>query len=166
MYKVYCLILIFLFIFLTSISAEDYFIVKSNNIKIYSSNSIKSKVIKLINKNERVLKLSEKNNFFQIKTEGKIIGWIYSSYLTKEILKQNKDSKNVFDALTTDDYTSRNTSTSANVRGLSEISKTYAASKHITDKAIETVKDMENYKISDNELDKFSAEGKLAEYAE
>jgi hypothetical protein len=54
----------------------------------------------------------------------------------------------------------------SSIRGLSPISEDYAKRKGITRADISAVKHMENLKVSEKELDKFLAEGKLREYGE
>jgi len=161
------LIFFALFIFATAIVyAEEVFFIKNPGVKIYSAPSVKMKTVATLSKNQKVLKITESSKFYYIKTDNNITGWVYSFYLTKSSPAQADKSKSVIDALTTDNYASRTGSTTVNARGLTEMSQTYAKTRSISNITIQEAKDLENYKIADEELETFIMSGKLGEYSE
>lgn len=148
------------------IYANDLFFVKNQNVKIYSGPSANNKTIGLLQKNQQVVKLSENGKFFSVKNDKNITGWVYSFYLTKTQAAQTDKSKSAIDALTKDNYASRNGSTTINARGLTEMSEAYAKNRFISKQSVQQAKELENYKISDADLENFLKAGKLGEYAE
>jgi len=146
------------------INAETYY-AKTDNVKVFAAANAQSNVIKSLKKNESVDSLSKSGKFVNVRTADKKIGWVFEFNLT--LSQPNKTKSNTFlDSLTTDNYASRESSTAANVRGLSEMSKQYAQQKKISKKSVDTVTKMEQFKITAEELDKFLKAGKLGEYAE
>jgi len=139
---------------------------KTDNVKVFASNNAGSKVIKILKKNDSVNAGKKIGRFVYAETFDKKFGWIFEFSLTATAPAKKKTSDKFLDDLTTDNYASRDSSTKANVRGLTEISKQYAATNKISKKTVETAEKMEKHKITDSELDSFLKQGKLGEYIE
>ncbi|MBP7653282.1 SH3 domain-containing protein [Candidatus Dependentiae bacterium] len=138
---------------------------KTDNVKVFSVNNANSPIVKILKKNDSVNFTGMKNGkFFYVETSDKKKGWIFEFNLTNLNPLQKSKSGKLLDGFTTDNYASRDSSTKANVRGLTEISKEYAKTNKISQKNINIIEKMEKFKVSDAELDKFLKTGKLGEY--
>ena len=58
----------------------------------------------------------------------------------------------------------RESASGSSIRGLSPNSEQHARKKGATPESIQAVKDMEDFKVRSEELDRFLEEGKLGEY--
>ena len=164
-YKIICITSVFLFIAVIPLMAVEMF-AKTDNVKVFSSSSAGSKVLKILKKNDSVNAGQKKGRFVYVETFDKKFGWVFEFSLKSTAPAKKKSSDKFLDSLTTDNYASRDSSTKANVRGLTEISKQYAANNKITEKTVETAEKMEKYKIPVLELDLFLKQGRLGEYVE
>lgn len=139
---------------------------KTDNVKLFKESNANSNVIKNLKKNAPLTILDKKGKFVYVDDGANSKGWVFEFNLTSKNPQSQQSSSKLLDGLANDDYTSRESSTKANIRGLTEMSKEYAENKNISKKAINTVIKMEKYKISEKDLDKFMKEGKLGEYTE
>jgi len=139
--------------------------VKTNNTKLYSSAAPNSKIVDNLKKNDKVFILKKQNKFYNVKTQNNITGWIYEHSVTAQSPTTKKQDNKLLDSLSSDNYASRDSATSANIRGLSENSKQYAKKRSINPKVLKEIEQLETLNISDAEIEAFLQAGELGEFA-
>jgi uncharacterized protein YgiM (DUF1202 family) len=147
-------------------SAETWYVKKSAT-KLQAEASARSEVLGKLQKGTPVKVKKKSGKFFQVSAAGKT-GWIFRFKLTKKApAGSGQGDGDVLSALGGDQkMAARESASGSSIRGLSPISEQHARKKGATDASIQAVKNMENFKVRPEELDRFLEEGKLGEYSQ
>lgn len=160
--------LIFLFsgIGFSSQAAAETWYVKKSSTKLQAEAKARSKVIAKLNKGTPVDVLGKSGKFYQVSTGGKE-GWVFKFKLSKKAPAGSNGGSDVLGALGgQQQIAARESAYGSSIRGLSPVSEKHAIEKGVLPASIESVKEMERYKIEDEALDRFLEEGRLGAYAE
>ena len=159
---------IFLFVgfgFISQVAAETLYVKKSKT-KLQAKAKARSKVLGKLNKGTPVDVLGKSGKFYKVST-GNETGWIFRFKLTRKAPLRISDDSDVLGALGgQQQIAARESAYGASIRGLSPVSEKHAIKKGVSPASIESVKEMERYKIDDEVLDKFLEEGRLGTYAD
>lgn len=163
---IYSLVFLFVGFGLASQVAAETWYVKKNSTKLQSEAKARSKVLAKLNKGTPVDVLGKSGKFFQVSAGGEK-GWIFRFKLTKKAPAGGGGDGDVLGALGgQQQIAARESAYGSSIRGLSPISEEHAIKKGASPASIESVKEMERYKIDDEALDKFLEEGRLGAYAD
>lgn len=144
-------LLLTLFLAAPFAQAEEYLYILSARAKLLSDPSFGSKTIENMTKGEKVIELEKTNNWFKVQYEGKT-GWLSRLSVSPHPPVKRKRRLASVDTKLQDNSRRRasNVSTTAAVRGLSELDRSRLNSKDVMNfAALET---MENVEISDTEV--------------
>ena len=145
--------------------AETWYVKKSAT-KLQAEASARSEVLSKLQKGTPVKVKKKSGKFFQVSSNGKT-GWIFRFKLTKKAPAGGQGDGDVLSALGGDqEMSARESASGSSIRGLSPIAEQHARKKGATDASIQAVKNMENFKVRPEELDRFLEEGKLGEYSQ
>lgn len=151
---------------LPSLATAETWYVKKSRTKLQAEASARSKVVGKLNKGTPVNIKKKSGKFFQVSTGGKT-GWIFRFKLTKKAPASNQGDGDALSALGGNQrMAARESASGSSIRGLSPVSEEHARKKGATSESIQAVKDMEDYKVRPEELDRFLEEGKLGEYSQ
>ncbi len=141
--------------------------VKKNKTKITEESSPKSNVVAVLDRGVTLEIIDKKGKFYFVKLPDGNKGWVFKFKVGKvKPLKENKGG-DLFAALAGErSLEADEASTGASIRGLSKISENYAKDKRIKPAHIQAVKNMENFKVTQENLDNFMKSEKLGEYSE
>ena len=147
-------------------SAETWYVKKSAT-KLQAKASARSEVLGKLGKGTPVKVKKKSGKFFQVSAGGKT-GWVFRFKLTKKApAGGGQGDGDVLSALGGDQkMAARESASGSSIRGLSPISEQHARKKGATEESIQAVKNMENFKVRPEELDRFLEEGKLGEYSQ
>lgn len=146
-------------------SAETWYVKKSAT-KLQAEASARSEVLGKLKKGTPVKVKKKSGKFFQVSSSGKT-GWIFRFKLTKKAPAGGQGDGDVLSALGGDQkMAARESASGSSIRGLSPIAEQHARKKGATEASIQAVKNMENFKVRPEELDRFLEEGKLGEYSQ
>ena len=159
---------IFLFVgfgFISQVAAETWYVKKSKT-KLQAEAKARSKVLGKLNKGTPVDILGKSGKFYKV-SAGSETGWIFRFKLTKKAPSTSSGDSDVLGALGgQQQIAARESAYGSSIRGLSPVSEKHAIKKGASPTSIESVKEMERYKIDDEALDKFLEEGRLGAYAD
>jgi len=151
--------------FSSQVSAETWYVKKSAT-KLQAEAEARSKVLRKLNKGTPVDVLEKSGKFYKVSVGGEA-GWIFRFKLTKKPPAGGGGDGDVLGALGgQQQIAARESAYGSSIRGLSPISEEHAIKKGASPASIESVKDMERYKIDDEALDKFLEQGRLGAYAD
>lgn len=146
-------------------TAETWYVKKSST-KLQAEASARSKVLGKLQKGTPVKVEKKSRKFFQVSTGGKT-GWIFRFKLSKKAPAQKQGDGDMLGALGGNQkMAARESASGSSIRGLSPVSEEHARKKGATPESIQAVKDMENFKVRSEELDRFLQTGKLGEYSQ
>ena len=146
-------------------TAETWYVKKSST-KLQAEASARSKVLVRLKQGTPVKVKKKSRKFFQVSTGGKI-GWIFRFKLSKKAPAQKQGEGDVLGTLGGNQrIAARESASGSSIRGLSPISEQHARKKGATSESIQAVKDMEDYKVRPEALDRFLEEGKRGEYSQ
>lgn len=147
-------------------SAETLY-VKSSRTKVTAKDSARSKKVMTLSKGTAVKVLKKTKRFYKISAKGKR-GWVYKFKLTsKKPAGASSSGGDGLDALLGgQQMAAAESSSGSSIRGLSPTSERYAKQRGVTADNIQAVKDMEEFTISESELETFLEQGKLREFAQ
>ena len=152
------------FSFTSQVEAETWYVKKSAT-KLQTEAKARSKVLGKLNKGTPVNVLGKSGKFYQVSAGGET-GWIFRFKLTKDSPSGN-GRDDVLGALGgQQQIAARESAYGSSIRGLSPVSEEHAIKKGASPASIESVKEMERYKVDDEALDKFLEEGRLGAYAD
>ena len=165
-------LLIYSFIFLfagfgftSQVAAETWYVKKSAT-KLQAAAKARSKVLAKLNKGTPVDVLGKSGKFYKVSAGGET-GWIFRFKLTKKEHSGSSGHSDVLGALGgQQQIAARESAYGSSIRGLSPVSEKHAIKKGVSPASIDSVKEMELYKIDDEALDKFLEEGRLGAYAD
>ena len=141
-------------------TAETWYVKKSST-KLQAAASARSKVLSRLKQGTRVEVKKKSGKFFQVSTVGKT-GWIFRFKLSKKAPAERQGEGDVLGALGGNQrMAARESASGSSIRGLSPISEQHARKKGATPESIQAVKDMEDFKVRSEELNRFLEEGKL-----
>ena len=138
--------------------------VKKSGTKLRSADSAKSKVLGKLGKGSAVDVTGKSGKFLKVSTPGGKSGWIFKFKLTTKEPAGGGGGGDLLGALGGQQIAARESSSGSSIRGLSPMSEKHAKSKGISQSNIDDVKKMEQFKVSDQELQNFLSQGKLGEY--
>jgi uncharacterized protein YgiM (DUF1202 family) len=148
---------------ISSVSAETLYVKKSGT-KLQAEGSAKSKVVKVLGKGTAVDVKEKAGKFYKVSADGSE-GFVFKFKLTSK--KPAKAGGGLLDVLGGDPkLAAKESSSASSIRGLSPMSEDHAKKKGISEKDIAAVKQMENFKVSAQEIDQFLAQRKLGEFSE
>jgi len=146
-------------------TAETWYVKKSST-KLQGEASARSKVITKLQKGTAVEVEKKAGKFFRVSAGGKT-GWIFRFKLSKKAPSGGQGGGDVLGALGGNQrMAARESASGSSIRGLSPVSEQHARKKGATSESIQAVKDMENFKIRPEELDRFLEKGRLGEYSQ
>ena len=146
-------------------TAETWYVKKSST-KLQAEASARSKILSRLKQGTRVEVKKKSGKFFQVSTVGKT-GWIFRFKLSKKAPAERQGERDVLGALGGNQrMAARESASGSSIRGLSPISEQHARKKGATSESIQAVKDMEDFKVRPEELDRFFEKGKLGEYSQ
>ena len=146
-------------------TAETWYVKKSST-KLQAEASARSKVLVRLKQGTPVKVKKKSRKFFQVSAGGKT-GWIFRFKLSKKAPAQKQGEGDVLGTLGGNQrIAARESASGSSIRGLSPISEQHARKKGATSESIQAVKDMEDYKVRPEELDRFLEKGKLGEYSQ
>ena len=152
------------FSFTSQVEAETWYVKKSAT-KLQTEAKARSKVLGKLNKGTPVNVLGKSGKFYQVSAGGET-GWIFRFKLTK-VSPSGNGRDDVLGALGgQQQIAARESAYGSSIRGLSPVSEEHAIKKGASPASIESVKEMERYKVDDEALDKFLEEGRLGAYAD
>lgn len=150
-----------------SLFAETMY-VKSSDTKVMKAESAQADVIQVLDEGTAVEVTQKSSKFFKVALPGGKEGWVFKFKLSSDApaggggggdgMLESIGGKQKIAA--------RESGSGSSIRGLSPVSEKHAQSKGISAKNIQSVKQMESFKVSREDLDKFLREGKLGEYAQ
>jgi hypothetical protein len=159
--------LVWLFVVIGSgvVRAETTLWIKTANTVIKSSNSASSPKVATLKKGTPVVVLSEKGKWQKVRLPDGKTGWVFRFKLTDEKPEGDWD---LFESMGDlfEKPTVEEASTSASIRGLSKISENHALRQKTKPEHIQSVKEMEKFPLSQQEINRFLKEGKLGEYGQ
>jgi len=144
--------------------AETWY-VKSSRTKMTAKASARSKKVATLSAGTAVKILKKEKRFYKISAKGKR-GWVFKFKLTKKKPRNAKKDDGLGSLFGNQRMAASESSSGSSIRGLSPISEKQAKSRGVTQDNIDSIKQMEEFSISEEELDQFLAEGRLREYAE
>ncbi len=151
---------------LSSQAAAETWYVKKSSTKLQAEAKARSKVLGKLNKGTPVDILEKSGKFFKVSAGGET-GWIFRFKLTKKAPSGSGGDGDVLGALGgQQQIAARESAYGSSIRGLSPVSEEHAIKKGVSPASIESVKEMERYKVDDDALDKFLEEGRLGAYAD
>lgn len=128
--------------------------------------SARSKVVKILSKGTPVKVLKKASKFFKVSAKGKT-GWVFKFRLTAKAPAGSAQGGGFLDVLGGEQrMAAKESASGSSIRGLSPMAEKHARKKGVPKENIEGVKQMENFKINDQELDRFLEEGALGEYGQ
>ena len=140
--------------------------VKSSDTKVMKEESAQSDVVQVLDEGAAVEVTQKSGKFYKVALAGGKEGWIFKFKLGSDAPASGGDG-NALDALGgKQKIAARESGSGSSIRGLSPVSEKHAQSKGISPKNIQSVKQMESFKVSREDLDKFLREGKLGEFAQ
>ncbi len=146
-------------------TAETWYVKKSAT-KLQAEASARSKVLGTLKQGTPVEVKSKSGKFFEVTTAGSK-GWVFRFKLSKKAPENSQDDGDVLGALGGNQrMAARESASGSSIRGLSPVSEQHARKKGATSESIQAVKDMEDFKIRPEELDRFLEKGKLGEYSQ
>lgn len=155
-----------IFLLLPGLAIAETWYVKKSRTKLQAEASARSKVLGKLSKGTPVNIKKKSGKFFKVSTGGKT-GWVFRFKLTKKAPASSQGDGDVLGALGGDQrMAARESASGSSIRGLSPVSEQHARKKGATSESIQAVKDMEDYKVRAEELDRFLEEGKLGEYSQ
>jgi uncharacterized protein YgiM (DUF1202 family) len=144
-------------------TAETWYVKKSST-KLQAEASARSKVISKLQKGTAVEVEKKAGKFFRVSAGGES-GWIFRFKLSKKAPSTGQGGGDALSALGGNQrMAARESASGSSIRGLSPVSEQHARKKGASSESIQAVKDMENFKIRPEELDRFLEKGKLGEY--
>lgn len=162
---IFSLVWLFLLVGTRVVRAEITRWVKTPNAIVRSSKSASSPGIAELKKGTALLVLSEEGKWQEVRLPDGKTGWVFRFKLTD---KKPEDDWDLFESM--DDFFEKPTveeaSTSASIRGLSKISENHALRQKTKFEHIQSVKEMEKFPVSQQEINRFLEEGKLGEYGQ
>ncbi len=145
--------------------AETLYVKKSGT-KLQAADSPKSDVLATLNAGTPVNVLQRGKRFFQVSAAGKK-GWIFKFKLTAKAPQASGGDGDLLGALGgRQKIAARESSSGSSIRGLSPMAEERAKNKGTPEANIRAVKQMENFKVSAEELDRFLEQGSLGAYAQ
>lgn len=161
----FCLVLLFVSAGTAVVRAETTLWIKTPNTVVRSSKSALSPEVTKLKRGTPVVVVGEEGKWKKVRLPDGKTGWVFRFKLTEE---KPEDDWGLFGAM--DDLFEKPTveeaSTSASIRGLSKISENHALRQKTKPEHIQSVKEMEKFPISQQEIDRFLKEGKLGEYGQ
>jgi uncharacterized protein YgiM (DUF1202 family) len=147
------------------VRAETTLWVKTPNTVIRLSKSASSPEIAKLKRGTPVVVVSEEGKWKEVRLPDGKIGWVFRFKLTEE---KPEDDWGLFESMNDlfEKPTVEEASTSASIRGLSKISENHARRQKTKSEHIQSVKEMEQFPISQQEISRFLREGKLGEYGQ
>ncbi len=147
------------------VDAETWYVKKSST-KLQAEAKARSKVLAKLNKGTPVDVTGKEGKFYKVSAGGKT-GWIFRFKLTKTAPSVSSGDGDVLGALGgQQQIAARESAYGSSIRGLSPVSEKHAIEKGASPASIEAVKEMERYKVNDEELEQFLEEGRLGAYSE
>jgi hypothetical protein len=150
-----------------SLFAETMY-VKSSETKAMKEESAQSDVVQVLDEGTAVEVVQKSSKFFKVALPGGKTGWIFKFKLGSDAPAGGSGGGDgMLDSLGgKQKIAARESGSGSSIRGLGPVSEKHAQSKGISAKNIQSVKQMENFKISREDLEKFLREGKLGEFAQ
>lgn len=147
--------------------AETLYVKKSGT-KLQAADSAKSDVLAKLDQGTPVTVIKKLKRFYQVSEPGGKKGWVFKFKLTSKAPKASGGGTgDLLGALGgKQKIAARESSSGSSIRGLTPVSENYAKKKGISAVDIQSVRQMETYRISAEEMDKFLKEGRLGEYGQ
>lgn len=148
----------------SNVFAETLYVKKAGT-KLQAEGSAKSKVVKVLGQGTAVDVKEKSGKFYKVSAGGSE-GFVFKFKLTSK--KPAKASEGgLLDVLGGDTkIAARESSSASSIRGLSPMSEEHAKKKGISEKDIQAVKQMENFKVNAQEVEQFLSQRKLGEFSE
>jgi len=158
------------FFFISFVLSPDVFAetlyVKKSGTKLQTEESAKSKVIKELNAGTPVEVKEKSGKFYKVSATG-AEGYVFKFKLTSKKPEKIDEGGGLLDVLGKSQKIAANeSSSSSSIRGLSPMSEEHAKKKGVSQESIQAVKQMEEFKVSSQEVEQFLAQRKLGEYGE
>ena len=139
---------------------------KKSKTKLQAESKARYKVLGKLNKGTPIDVLGKSGKFYKV-SAGSETGWIFRFKLTRKAPSRISGDSDVLGALGgQQQIAARESAYGSSIRGLSPVSEKHAIKKGVSPASIDSVKEMELYKIDDEVLDKFLEEGRLGAYAD
>lgn len=144
--------------------AETLYVKKSGT-KLQAEGSAKSKVVKVLGQGTAVDVKEKSGKFYKVSAGGSE-GFVFKFKLTSK-KPAKAGGGGLLDVLGGDTkIAAKESSSASSIRGLSPMSEEHAKKKGVSEKDIQAVKQMENFKVSAHEVEQFLAHRKLGEFGE
>ena len=157
------IVLVLIGLSLPANSFAETLYVKKSGTKLRASDSSKSETLNKLDKGTPVNVLKKAGKFYQVAAPGNKKGWIFKFKLTAKAPEASQGGS-LLDALGGQKMAAKESASGSSIRGLSPISEKHAKSKGIPEESIQAVKQMETFKVGQDEVDAFLEQGKLGEY--
>ncbi len=144
-----------------SVFAETLYAKKAGT-KIYKEASARSGVVEVVGAGAEIETSGTQGKFIKVTTPSGKNGFVFKFKLAESTPENGGDLA----SLKGEKMAVRESTSSSSIRGLSAVSEKHAEKKGISKADIQAVKDMENYSVSANEVDRFLSNRKLGEYQE
>ena len=141
--------------------------VKSSGTKVMKEESAESKVVLVLDQGGAVEVTQKSSKFYKVKLSGGGEGWIFKFKLSSDAPSEAGGGGDTLGILGgKQKIAAAESGSDSSIRGLNPIAEKHAQNKGITPQNIQAVKQMENFKVGREELEKFLREGRLGEYAQ
>jgi uncharacterized protein YgiM (DUF1202 family) len=142
--------------------------VKKTGTKLQAEDSAKSDVLAKLEKGTPVTVVKKLKRFYQVSEPGGKTGWVFKFKLTSKAPEASGGGADeLLGALGgKQKIAARESSSGSSIRGLTPVSENHAKKRGISAVDIQSVRQMETYRISEKEMDQFLKEGRLGEYGQ
>ncbi len=149
-----------------SLFAETMY-VKTAETKVMKAESAQADVIQVLDEGTAVEVTQKSSKFFKVALPGGKEGWVFKFKLSADAPAGGGGGDGMLESIGgKQKIAARESGSGSSIRGLSPVSEKHAQSKGISAKNIQSVKQMESFKVSREDLEKFLRDGKLGEYAQ
>ena len=150
--------------FVCPLFAETMY-VKSSGTKVMKEESAESGVVQVLDQGTAVEVTQKSGKFYKVTLSGGGEGWIFKFKLASDAPSEAGGSSTLDVLGGKQKIAASESGSDSSIRGLSPVAEKNAQSKGITPQNIQAVKQMENFKVGQEELEKFLRDGRLGEYA-
>lgn len=138
---------------------------KKDRVKVTSEKSPKSKVVATLRLGDAVDVLKKSGRQYKVKLGSGATGWVFKFKLSEK-KPSGKSGGSGLSALTgKSTVVAQEARAGGSIRGLKETTEQYAERKHISPVHRRSVDKMEQFVITDEELNRFKQDGGVGEYA-
>ena len=140
--------------------------VKKARVKVTAQKSPTSKVVATLRQGDPVQVVQKSGRHYKVRLRSGKTGWIFKFKLSLKKAGKSRGGGDVLALLAGESsIAAREARSGGSIRGLKEVSETYAKNQHIDPAYKQAVEEMERLVISEDELTEFQQEGSVGEFA-